>query len=671
MTNNPLKRPGSNAGDSNIVNVDEPSRKRGKVTQQNDDSSDDDWSMSSSPTPDSLQSGFLWNISSVESGLNRLKDLRMKELCQQVYIPPIAKASLQVKDEDVFSLMDNVSRFLSSNREVMLILGDSGAGKSTFNRHLEHTLWSYYKKGDPVPLLINLPTIVQPSQDMIGKQLLAHGFSDDQIAEMKQLLQFILICDGYDESQLTGNLHTTNRLNQIGQWRTKMIISCRTQFLGPGYRDRFAPQAADRYAKVRSDLFQEAVIAPFSKKQVEDYVAHYVLLEQRPWATEDYMRMLTTIPNLMDLVKNPFLLALTLEALPGVTKDQHELSNIRIMRVQLYDYFVDEWLRVNLLRLEGNALSNNERQTLKHMTETGFILLGVNYSKKLALAIFDKHDGNPVVHYIHHSHKNTWKADFFGLDPEVTFLRESSPLTRTGSLYQFIHRSIQEYFFSRNIFDPDTHKSDDDFGPKPHNGLSDVQPLDHNGLLFTRSLLNEPSIIQFLCERVKQSPTFEKHLRAVVEMSKVETRAATAAANAITILVRARVRFNGADLRGIRIPGADLSGGQFDCGQFQGADLREVNLARTWLRQADFGQARMEGVRFGELPYLKATCGVNACTHSSDGKYLALALEDGNIICHREQGQHCATMGLRQWHGVIVHAGSHSAFKVDGVFTLW
>ncbi|KAF9137137.1 hypothetical protein BGX30_010520 [Mortierella sp. GBA39] len=172
MTNNPLKRPVSNAGGSNVVKVDEPSRKRDKITQQNDDSSDDDWSMSSSPTPDSLQSGFLWGISSVESGLNALKVLRLKEFCQQVYIPPIARASLQVKDEDVFFFMDNVNKFLSSNREVMLILGDSGAGKSTFNRHLE-----------------------------------------------------------------------------------------------PG-----------RYAKVRSDLFQEAVIAPFSK-QVEDYVALYILLE--------------------------------------------------------------------------------------------------------------------------------------------------------------------------------------------------------------------------------------------------------------------------------------------------------------------------------------------------------------------------------------------------------
>lgn len=670
MTNNPLKRPVSCAGGSNVLNVDEPSRKRDKVAQQNVDSSDDEWSVPSGSTADSPQLRSLWSIiapdstamlpplqecigiaqqsaywnemiideqqnlhsvaaidgsmeetiSHVETSLNALKDRRLEGFRQPVYIPPIAKANLQVKDEDVFCLMKNVQEFLSSNREVMLILGDSGAGKSTFNRHLEHHLWNNYKKDEPIPLFINLPTIVQPGQDMIGKQLMAHAFSDDLIVEMKLHRQFILICDGYDESQLTINLHTTNRLNQNGQWRAKMIVSCRTQFLGPVYQNRFVPQPADRYAQDRSNLFQEAVIAPFSKKQVEDYVARYVPGVPRPWVTEDYMRMLSMIPNLMDLVKNPFLLTLTLEALPGITKDQYNLSDIRITRVQLYDHFVDEWFRVNMRRLRDNTLNNDEREELEKIIEKGFVSLGVDYSKRLALAIYEKHDGNPVVQYLHYDHENTWKVDFFGSKLEVKFLRESSPLTRTGILYRFIHRSILEYFFSRTVFDPDVHKVD-----------NELYPLPDNNPLFTRSLLKEPSIIRFLYERVKQSPAFEKYLQAVVELSKADIRAATAAANAITILVRAGVRFNGADLRGIRIPGADLTGGQFDCGQFQGADLRQVNLAKTWLRQADFRQAQMEGIQFGELPSLKMASGVNACTYSPDGKCLALVLEDGSI----------------------------------------
>ncbi|KAG0310567.1 hypothetical protein BGZ97_012478, partial [Linnemannia gamsii] len=153
-------------------------------------------------------------------------------------------------------------------------------------------------------------------------------------------------------------------------------------------------------------------------------------------------------------------------------------------------------------------------------------------------------------------------------------------------------------------------------------------PLDSSGPLFTRNLINEPSIIQFLCERVKQSLSFEKQLRAVIELSKSESDSgtATAAANAMTILVQAGVRFNGADLRGIRIPGADLSGGQFDSAQVQGADLTGVNFARSWLRQANFNGTTLEGVRFGELPYVDEVDDVFCCAYSPDGRMIALVV---------------------------------------------
>ncbi|KAF9274165.1 hypothetical protein BGZ88_003219, partial [Linnemannia elongata] len=111
--------------------------------------------------------------------------------------------------------------------------------------------------------------------------------------------------------------------------------------------------------------------------------------------------------------------------------------------------------------------------------------------------------------------------------------------------------------------------------------------------------------------------------------SKTDATAATAAANAITIVVRAGVRFNSADFRGIQVPGADLSDGQFDHAQFQGADLRGVNFARSWLRQADFRDAQMDGVRFEELPYLEENAAVNAVAFSPDGKLFAVALSDG------------------------------------------
>ncbi|KAG0365123.1 hypothetical protein BGZ54_006840, partial [Gamsiella multidivaricata] len=82
------------------------------------------------------------DIPDVEDDLRRLKERRLAERGKVVYIPPRAKASLQASDDVLFPLMENVKEFLSSDRRVLLLLGDSGAGKSTFNRELECELWS-------------------------------------------------------------------------------------------------------------------------------------------------------------------------------------------------------------------------------------------------------------------------------------------------------------------------------------------------------------------------------------------------------------------------------------------------------------------------------------------------------------------------------------------------
>ncbi|KAF9113176.1 hypothetical protein BGW39_003844, partial [Mortierella sp. 14UC] len=213
---------------------------------------------------------------------------------------------------------------------------------------------------------------------------------------------------------------------------------------------------------------------------------------------------------------------------------------------------------------------------------------------------------------------------FFGAEPEVKLLRDASPLMRTGNQYRFVHRSVLEYFLSRVIYSPvrineeEAHSYDKDDAPIP-------QPLNANSPLFQRSLLTEPSIVQFLSDRVKLNPAFKQQLCSIIELSKTDDSATMAATNAITILVRAGVTFNGADLQGVKVPGADLSNGQFDSAHFQGADLTGVNLAKSWLRQADMSNTHMEGVTFGELPYLEADCNkARASVNENEGQFSAL-----------------------------------------------
>jgi WD40 repeat protein/energy-coupling factor transporter ATP-binding protein EcfA2 len=565
----------------------------------------------------------------VENALQFLRTQRINEYRQAVYIDPLAKPSLQAPDDkNLLLLMDKAEEFLAGDGQVMLILGDSGAGKSTFNRHLEYVLWKNYKPGYRIPLLINLPALDRPDKALIVEQLRMLEFSEDQVWELKRHHKLLLICDGYDESQLMTNLHTTNNLDRSGQQDVKLIITCRSQYLGPDYRDRFVPKVTGAYYRLANELFHEVVIAPFSKDQIEKYVEKYVPLEPRTWVAEDYMDRLTSIPNLMDLVKNPFLLTLSLEALPKVVEGKSDLSGLRVTRLQLYDIFANHWLGVNKRRLQEQKLRDVNRQALDALLADGFEQNGIKFQKELAAAIFKEQDGRPFVDYSHMQDRETWKASFFGLDLERGLLRDSSLLSRAETQYRFVHRSVLECFFSCTICDADVGvdveaNADTD---------ADAIPLSiGNHPLSLRSLVMEPSIIQFLAERVQTHPGFRKHLLALVSLSKTDDRASQAAANAITILVKAGQLFNGADLQGIRIPGADLTGGQFDSTQFQNANLNNVNLTKAWIRQANFSRAHMEGVRFGELPFLQEGDEVMSCAFSPDGRTFAAGLFNGNI----------------------------------------
>ncbi|KAG0362164.1 hypothetical protein BGX24_005186 [Mortierella sp. AD032] len=532
-------------------------------------------------------------IPNVEYDLHRLRMQRLKEPENALYVPPQAKPTLQSSDDSLFPLMEKALEFVTGSGQVFLLLGDSGGGKSTFNLQLERTLWKGYKRGGAIPLHINLPAIDNPQQDMITKQLQQlHLFSEVQIQELRQSRQFIVICDGYDESQLKKNIYASNFLNQPGQWKAKLVISCRSQYLGSDYRSRFQP-TGDRYQQPMADLFQEAVITSFSRSQIEQYVkqsvqkvpSYAVDTSQPSWMVADYMEKLSKIPELIELVANPFLLTLALKALPKAVRSAQDLSTIRLTRVSLYDSYIEQWLYTDKLRLEDSTLSTETRVALDELLDADFIQVGVNLQKDLAAAIFKHQEGTPVVQYVHHYEKLSWKAAFFSTDTKITMLRESSLLTRSGNQYRFIHRSILEYLYSRVISDPS-----EPFQLSAHTGSGISKSIETlaNHPLNQKSIVDEPSILQFVVERTELDPLFKTVLLAAVEESKLDAR-----------VIRAGVRFNGADLRGSRIPGADIRGGQFDSADMQGADLSDVSLAKTWLRQANLSDTKMTGVQFG------------------------------------------------------------------------
>ena len=591
------------------------------------------------------------NKPDVEEILRQIRKGRLDEQ-KDIFIPPQAKASIQAPDDAHFPLVESIADFLEGEEDkVFLLLGDSGAGKSTFTKALERGLWKVYEKKDGlIPLHISLPAIDKPDQDMVTKHLRRLDFTDAQIKELKDHRKLILICDGYDESQQTKNLYMANRLNQPDEWQAKMVISCRSEYLGADYRDRFQPGDRNQFSK--STQFQEAVLVPFSASQVDDYIDQYVSLRQPLWRAKEYKQALNSIPSLKALVRNPFLMSLSLEVLPRMMDPGEQLSIARFTKVLLYDQFIEQWLERGKRRLGEKELNPLARAAFESLSDEGFAVNGIDFLKKLSVGIYKEQDGHPVIEYSRFQDEGSWKTAFFSRDDDTYLLREACPLTKNGNQYRFIHRSMLEYGLARAIFDPQEYKSatlQPSMIRRASTGSiwsfevdcnleiaasNDHQEPNSNSPLAWRSLVNEPSILQFLEERAQQEPVFKQQLFEYIEYSKLDKKWRTAAGNAITILIRAGVEFRFAELQGIRIPGADLSYGMFQSADLQGADLRKTNLRNVWFHGADLSRSRMTGVQFGELPFLKYDCGVTSCMYSPDGSSFAVGLFDGTINLH-------------------------------------
>ncbi|KAF9571965.1 hypothetical protein EC968_010502 [Mortierella alpina] len=595
-------------------------------------------------------------IPDVEEDLRKLRKHQLQDRSNTIYIPPRAKANRQASDSNSFDLMENMKVFLKTGPQVFLLWGDSGAGKSTFNRELECALWSSYSgSDDAIPLFIHLPSIHSPEKDLVAKHLRRCDFLEPQIRELKRSRRFTLICDGYDECQQKYNLYASNKLNEHGQWRARMIISCRSEHLGHDYRDYFQPLTAVTTAiSASSDHLQEAVLVPFSKDQIHAYIHRYVADVNPQWRAKSYITALESIPNLMDLIKNPFLLRLSLDVLPGFVDvdNMEDLSRANITRVGLYDRFVEHWLERGRRRIGSQDLGRRGRTAFDSLVDEGFTANGIDFLKRLAAAIYKEQAGHPIVEYSRFKHEETWKARFFSRKDENRLLREACPLVRNGNQYRFVHKSLLEYCFTRAVFDPQARAaylsgpsvtrrgsvnsifSFDGQTASEECDLITQQGGVANSPLGWRSLVDEPSILQFLAERVQSEPSFKRQLMTMIDHSKTDKDGRTAAANAITILIRAGIQFIGADLRGIRIPGADLSFGMFEGAQLQGADLRKTNLYNSWLRQADLSGSKMTSVRFGEWPYLQENNIVWCVVYSPDGKSLAAGLEDHSVVVY-------------------------------------
>ncbi len=563
-------------------------------------------------------------------GIEALKQAVLKTSNNDLYIPLQGKHTTN-PEEEPFDLAQKINEFFvfddanPKDPRVMLLMGDTGSGKSVFAQQVFQQLWKMRQANDPIPLWISLPELLNPFEGAVEEILKKYEFTESQILELKTKEKFIFIVDGYDELHHFQNCYVTNRWHE---WNAKVLITCRSQAL-------YYQKDPDKYfmpfngVKSLPMLLRKLYVAAFSELQIRSYIKKYQQLNTEHKISElDFAK----VPGLTELIKTPFLLYLAVEALPEIMAAQ--IDDQKITQAKLYDIFIGRWFTRQVKKLsDAGLLTDTEQNTKQQFWSYCKILAQKMHEKEVSVIpytgqkvggrLFGKQD-----------HINIWEH-FFNEETEV--LRSACPLRRYGEHnYGFIHATMVEYFATRAMYEEiqvDTQNERDqallskEKEPIVAESTND-SPKKNNlsqGGIHQRLFAQERQAIQFLADRIEMSQAFKQKMLSIVESSKRSARFAIGAANAITALVRAGVTFNNQNLSEIKISGADISGGFFDQADLSAADLGHAQMRNVWLREANLDGSHLEGINFGEFPWYK---------------------QDNEVLCfdYREDLQRCVSV---------------------------
>ncbi|KAG0241638.1 hypothetical protein BGW41_005654 [Actinomortierella wolfii] len=561
------------------------------------------------------------------------KSLKADEVMEalNMYIAP--QCTLRSDATELFDLEEMVDSFLASNeKKVLLLLGEEGSGKSTFSRFMAQRLWVEYTSSErhvdrPIPLFIPLTSLDNPGGNLIEQYLKKQDLSEAQIETLQAERRFIFILDGYDE--IAHSSQAFYAKNNLDLWQAQVIISSRPEYLGANYQHQFYPPGSP-------SRLEECWLAGFSDEQIDHYIDKFVKHAQQQWSAQRYRQTFEVLGKFKELVRTPFMLRMTLEALSELKAKSDRLKPTRI---GLYEKFVAHWLNRSQERLANIQLNLREKEVFEEL-EVEFARHGWGYCQELALAMYERHLVSVVYSEASDGKSSDWRAGYLGDAKEETrLLRFNAPLVRQGNQYRFIHKSIQDYLVARAIWVSLENPVQPSRDVAPSNWIRNIYLLWQGPELFVRldryallnrfNLVEDAAIQRFLVERVEQNNSLVKPLLAWIKSSKTDELVSQGRANAITILARAGVQFIDSSLMSIRIPGTDLGFGPMESAQLHGAAL-----GRTQFRRANLGGAQMAKVQLGKRAHLVGESAVHSCAYSPNGKACAMGLDNGQISIH-------------------------------------
>ncbi|MFN7098438.1 MAG: NACHT domain-containing protein, partial [Gammaproteobacteria bacterium] len=312
----------------------------------------------------------LYTEQEVRLNIEQTKSGDYQHIASQVYVEPESNWL----GEERQLLRQRCDTFLTNDKQrVMILLGDPGAGKTTFAKRYLAAVWQHYLAYESgrvttqdisyvltgpasLPLFIRLSQTLQDKrirlnsllEDVLAEKI---GLSEEQINAIKTEQELVVFLDGYDEIGYEENLYQKNKWQN---WKKlKCIISTRPEKFGTRsgreFQDAllhaFSPVPSKSGYKVPASLIL-CQLQQLSEDQVNMFIQQWHEHRQSPdWTPGHYQTSIKAIVGLSELTTNPVILSLLLYALPSIIEKQavasHEFD--RLERIDVYDEFVGVW----------------------------------------------------------------------------------------------------------------------------------------------------------------------------------------------------------------------------------------------------------------------------------------------------------------------------------------
>lgn len=538
---------------------------------------------------------------------------------------------------------ESLSHFFSPKNDTpaLLVLGDSGTGKSMLAKRIVWEAWKNFKPGDNIPLFIPLARISTYGVNVLESQLLPRALTtylDEDgtlIKYLKSYGRWTLVLDGYDEIGYKGNLFETNNLSEWGD--IKLITTCRPEAL-PEKKSTYLHWFGDPQ---QENLVWDVTLPPFDDGQISEYLRNYTAKEHADIANQNAIEgrvllsveqkweLLASMPSVKALATNPFILTQIVPALTELHQKSQQLNSEgqQLSRAEVYEVFISRWFLEQAQRIKAQGY-------FKQLKMTELTSLLHCYSENLAHTCLkegrlDIEINNPTTLDV-----NLLKAryaDQFGLSEskrkelaqdkkqeEIKALRSGCLLKTCDGGFNFIHKSLIEYFAARDLFNGVIATTEsivrELIKAKENNGSpSFAENLLREPLKVTyadkcpsfhEQIIEEPQILRLLVSGVQKRSHFKAALWETIEASKYNPYLATASANAITLLNLAGESFAGKDLQYARFPKANLYGSNLSGANLQYVDARDVNFTNACLLNCNLTAANFTGAEFGQAPQL-------------------------------------------------------------------